>query len=166
MKALSEIDKKMLKILLSSNRRVSSLFICRTLEQPLSTVQRRRKNLERDFLEISYHLRLEKFGLRKAQILVSIDKDSAANIAKELLTFEEILEISSSMGMGDIDIRVDAIFRNNSELLDLIERVRSIKGVSDAKWVEIVKIVGKNQVPLRIFDTIPTNNDILNAKAQ
>jgi predicted transcriptional regulator len=47
---LSDVDKKMLQTLLASSGRVSSLALSRKLEIPLTTIQRRRKRLESEFL--------------------------------------------------------------------------------------------------------------------
>ncbi|MGH9992620.1 MAG: winged helix-turn-helix transcriptional regulator, partial [Nitrososphaera sp.] len=65
----TEVDKKVLKSLLDSSGRVSSLALSRKLEIPLTTVQRRRKRLEGEFLEVSYSLRLDKLGWRRAELL-------------------------------------------------------------------------------------------------
>jgi len=173
-RSISDIDRKMLDIFLSTNGRVSSLLISRTIGTPLTTVQRRRKKLERDFLETSYHLRFEKFNLRRAQVLISVDKDSTPDIAKELLSFNEIIEIGRSIGMDNVDLHADVIFTDNSELLELIERIRAIKGVKATKWVEIVKNIGKNPMPARMLDAIVTkkknninnNKNILNPTVQ
>lgn len=158
MRLISDIDKRMLSIFLASNERVSSLHISRTLGTPLTTVQRRRKRLETEFLETSYRLKLEKFGLRKAQILISVDKGSAVDVGRKLLRFEEILSISRPIGMDTVDLYAEVIFSSNSGLLDLIERIRFIDGVKETKWIEIVKVFGKNPIPSRMFDAIETKN--------
>src|SRR5690554_6417282 len=62
---LSLTDQKILKSLLASGGRVSSLKLSRELDIPLSTVQRRRKRLEELLLETSYVLKVDKFGWRR-----------------------------------------------------------------------------------------------------
>lgn len=85
MPVLSQADKKILKSLLSSGGRVSSLKLSRELDIPLSTVQRRRKRLEESFLETSYVLKGEKFGWRRATLFLSTQNGLTSSVVKELL---------------------------------------------------------------------------------
>src|SRR5215510_5388117 len=81
-KLLSEVDKKMLQTLLASSGRISSLALSRKLEIPLTTIQRRRKRLESEFLEVDYSLRLDKLGWRNADLLISTSRGAASSIGK------------------------------------------------------------------------------------
>jgi len=140
----TEVDKKVLKSLLDSSGRVSSLSLSRKLEIPLTTVQRRRKRLESEFLEVSYSLRLDKLGWRKAQLLVSTEKGRTSSVGKELLNHDSITRVSKSIGEHTIDLHAESVFKNNKELLDVIEWVKSLEGVRDIVWTEPVEMVGKN----------------------
>jgi DNA-binding Lrp family transcriptional regulator len=140
----TEVDKKVLKSLLDSSGRVSSLSLSRKLEIPLTTVQRRRKRLESEFLEVSYSLRLDKLGWRKAQLLVSTEKGRTSSVGKELLNHDSITRVSKSIGEHTIDLHAESVFKNNKELLDVIEWVKSLEGVRDVVWTEPVEMVGKN----------------------
>jgi tetrahydromethanopterin S-methyltransferase subunit G len=45
------------------------------------------------------------------------------------------------------------IIKDNAELLDLVEKVQAIDGVSDAVWSEVVQVIGrKRSVPSHIID--------------
>ena len=140
----TEVDKKVLKSLLDSSGRVSSLSLSRKLEIPLTTVQRRRKRLESEFLEVSYSLRLDKLGWRKAQLLVSTEKGMTSTVGKELLNHDSITRVSKSIGEHTIDLHVESVFKNNKELMDVMEWVKSLEGVRDVVWTEPVEMVGKN----------------------
>jgi len=140
----TEVDKKVLKSLLDSSGRVSSLSLSRKLEIPLTTVQRRRKRLEGEFLEVSYSLRLDKLGWRKADLLVSTHKGMTSAIGKELLTHNTITRVSKSLGEHTIDLHAESVFKNNKELLNVIEWIKSLDGVRDVIWTEAVEMVGKN----------------------
>jgi DNA-binding Lrp family transcriptional regulator len=140
----TEVDKKVMKALLDSSGRVSSLSISRKLEIPLTTVQRRRKRLEGEYLEVSYSLRLDKLGWRKAQLLVSTEKGRTGHVGKELLNHDSITRVSKSIGEHTIDLHAESVFKNNKELLDVIEWVKSVEGVRDVVWTEPVEMVGKN----------------------
>ena len=140
----TEVDKKVLKSLLDSSGRVSSLSLSRKLEIPLTTVQRRRKRLESEFLEVSYSLRLDRLGWRKAELLVSTEKGRTTAVGKELLGHNSITKVSKAIGEHTIDIHAESVFKNNKELLAVIEWVKSVDGVKDVVWTEPVEMVGKN----------------------
>jgi hypothetical protein len=140
----TEVDKKVLKSLLDSSGRVSSLSLSRKLEIPLTTVQRRRKRLEGEFLEVSYSLRLDKLGWRKAQLLVSTEKGMTSSVGKELLNHDSITRVSKSIGEHTIDLHAESVFKSNKELMDVMEWVKSLEGVRDVVWTEPVEMVGKN----------------------
>jgi DNA-binding Lrp family transcriptional regulator len=60
---LSNIDREILKAVLSpSGKNFSSTLLSKKLGVPQTTIQRRRSRLEKEFLELSYSLNLEKFG--------------------------------------------------------------------------------------------------------
>ena len=140
----TEVDKKVLKSLLESSGRVSSLSLSRKLEIPLTTVQRRRKRLESEFLEVTYSLRLEKLGWRKAELLVSTHSGMTSSVGKELLGHNSITRVSKAIGEHTIDLHVEVVFKNNKELLNLIEWAKSLDGIRDIVWTEPVEMVGKN----------------------
>ncbi len=62
---LSEIDGKILRLLLSSEGRMTTHDISLELGVPLSTVQRTRKRLESDFLVRTYGLISNKVWISK-----------------------------------------------------------------------------------------------------
>jgi DNA-binding Lrp family transcriptional regulator len=65
MPLLSRIDKMILKEILSPNENKSSASMSRKLEISMTTLQRRRKRLEKEFLEEDYTFLLKKFGWRR-----------------------------------------------------------------------------------------------------
>ncbi|RPJ29759.1 MAG: winged helix-turn-helix transcriptional regulator, partial [Nitrosopumilales archaeon] len=63
---LSQIDRKILKILLTPNGHLKSTkSISTKLGIPITTARRRRKRLEDKFLKVQYVLDIEKFGWRR-----------------------------------------------------------------------------------------------------
>ena len=67
---LSQIDRKLLKILLSPNGvQKSTKSISAKLGIPVTTIRRRRKRLEDKFLKIQYVLDIDKFGWRRVDFL-------------------------------------------------------------------------------------------------
>ncbi len=140
----TEVDKKVLRSLLDSSGKVSSLALSRKLEIPLTTVQRRRKRLESEFLEVSYSLRLDKLGWRKADLLVSTEKGMTSTVGKEILAHNNITRVSKAIGEHTIDLHAESVFRDNKQLMDVIEWIKSLEGVRDVVWTEPVEMVGKN----------------------
>lgn len=140
----SEVDKKVLKSLLGSSGRVSSLALSRKLDIPLTTVQRRRKRLETEFLDVSYSLRLDKLGWRTADLLVSTQRGTTSTVGKDLLSHSSITRVCKAIGEHTIDLLAVSVFRDNKELLKVIEWIKSLDGVKDVVWTEPIEVVGLN----------------------
>jgi DNA-binding Lrp family transcriptional regulator len=154
---LSESDKEILKVLLSPDNGIkrSSLLLAEKLRIPLTTIQRRKKRLEKDFLTSSYTLNLEKFGWRRVDLLIYTRNGKTESVANRLLENEEVVYVGKSIGEHTIDLRVEIIVRDNSELLDILEKVKAMDGVNDVIWSEIVRVVGrKRSIPSRIIDML------------
>jgi DNA-binding Lrp family transcriptional regulator len=142
---LSPVDKKILKTLLSSTGEISSLMLSRELDIPLSTVQRRRKRLEAEFLEASYSPKLEKLGWRVAMLFVHTEKGNTLSVGKEILSWKDsTVRVWRGIGAETTDIITEVIFKENRELLAIIERVKGLKGVTNLSWIELVATIGKN----------------------
>ena len=76
-------------------------------------------------------------------------------MANRLLENEEVVYVGKSIGEHTIDLRVEIIVRDNSELLNILEKVKAMDGVNDVIWSEIVKVVGrKRSIPSRIIDML------------
>ena len=155
LRKLSQIDKRILKILLDPTARISSHALAIKLGLPRTTVQRRRNYLEKHFLEFAYSLKLNDLGYRRVDMLIYTSGGSTIEIAKKLLQRDEIVYVGQSIGEHTIDLRAEVIIKDNSQLLDLLEEVKAIPSVRDVIWSEIVKIVGqKKSVPSSVLDVI------------
>jgi len=153
---LSDVDRSILKVLLDTNDgKRSSILLSKRLGIPPTTILRRRKRMEKDFLDISYSLNLEKFGWRRVDLLISTRNGKTASIAKQLLSKDEVVYVGKSIGEHTIDLRAEIIIRDNAELLDVLEKVKAMDGVNDTIWSEIVEVVGrKRSIPSRIIDRL------------
>jgi DNA-binding Lrp family transcriptional regulator len=157
LRRLTDTDKQILRSLVSSRGRISSVELSRKLEIPLTTIQRRRKRLESEFLEVAYSLKLEKLGWRRADLLVSTFKGTSPNVGKGLLTHNSITRVCRSIGEHTIDLHAEIVFKDNTELLNVIEWIKSLDGVKDVVWTEPVELMGKNLAgPLQILDQLKT----------
>jgi len=142
--SFSDLDKKLLKSLLYSGGTSSSLTLSRKLEIPYSTIWRRRKRLENQFLEKSCSLRLDRLGWRMADLLVSTHKGRSSIVGKEMLDLSSITMVRRTIGEHTIDLHAEIVFKNNKELSNAIEWIKSIEGVKEVVWTEPVETVGRN----------------------
>lgn len=155
LRKLSEIDKKILKVLLKPNGRVSSHALAAKIGLPRTTVQRRRNYLEKHFLEFTYSLKLQDLGYRRVDLLIFTGGGKTDLIAEKLLARDEVVYVGRSIGEHTIDLRAEVIIKDNSQLLGLLEEVKAMPSVKDVVWSEIVKIVGKKlSIPNSIIDKL------------
>jgi len=151
---LTAVDKKILKMLLTPDGMHSSKSLARKLGVPATTVQRRRKRLEK-FLEVSYTLSLKTFGWHKVDFLIATESGKTAQIGKKLLEREEIIYVGKSIGQHTIDLRVETILEDNAEILRMMELLKATPGIKDVVWTEIVEVVGrKMSIPSQIVDRL------------
>ena len=152
---LSDIDKKLLKILLSPNGNVKSSSISKELGLPITTIRRRRKRLETEFLKSYYVLDIEKFGWRRVDFFISTKNGKINSVANKLMEIDEVTYVGKSIGEHTIDLRVETIVKDNVILLDLLENIKGMDGVNDVVWSEIVNVVGKKRsIPSSIIDQL------------
>ena len=157
---LSSVDKEILKTLLASEGDASPHALEHKLGIPRSTIQRRRRHLEDTYLEHSYSLNWANLGYRRVDLLIFTGGGATQAIAKR--TAEARLghvcrqkPIRQSVGGHTIDLRAEAIIKDNSELLGLLELVKAMRNVKHVIWSEIVEVVGqKRSVPMSIIDKL------------
>jgi DNA-binding Lrp family transcriptional regulator len=152
---LSDIDKKILKVLLEPNGKISSVQLEKKLGLPRTTIQRRRRHLEKVFLQFQYVLKLEHLAFRRVDLLIYTGGGATKEIAKKLLARDEVVYVGRSIGEHAIDLRAEVIIEKNKELLDLLEEVKAMPSVRDVIWSEIVEIMGKKMsIPSSIIDKL------------
>jgi hypothetical protein len=118
-------------------------------------VQRHRKRLEKEFLQISYSLDLKKFGWHRVDFFVSTEGGKTLSIGKELLKHDEVIHVGRSIGEQAIDLHVRSILQDNAEILRMMELLKSMSGIKDVVWSEVVEVVGaKGAVPINIIDKL------------
>jgi len=144
---LSEEDRKMLKLLVDSEGRISSHEISQQFGVSLSTVQRRRRRLEETYFIRTYTLDPLKFGYRRIELLLCTVGGTTIDIGMELLKLEEVTSVFRTIGEHAIDLRVEVFVKDNPTLLDLLEQVKAMKGVRDVAWTEIFQPVEMTNPP-------------------
>ena len=153
---LSTLDRTILKEILANHEKKTSDFISKKTGDHLTTIQRRRKRLEKEYFKKNEDFFcLEKFGWRRVDFFISTRKGRSDEVAKELLTLKQVISVGKSIGEHTIDMRVESIVKDNSQILDLMEKMKAMDGIRDVVWSEIVKIVGKKKsVPSYIVDLL------------
>jgi DNA-binding Lrp family transcriptional regulator len=148
---LSDADRKMLRLLLDSEGTIPTHEMSEQLGIPISTVQRRRKRLEADYLVKHYSLDPMKFGWRKIDLLIYTEGGETMNVGRELLKREEVTYAARTIGEHTIDLRIEVFVKDNSVLLNLLEDVKAMKGVRDVVWTEIIETIGRKNPPNHIL---------------
>ena len=143
---LSDLDKRVLRQMVTSKGHVSSLTLSRELGIPLTTVQRRRKGLEDKLVERNYFLKVEKLGWRRAILLLSIDSGAANRLGAEILEMaDEVESVHRMLGDNTVDLKAEVVFKTNSELISLIDKIKSKEGVKNVLWSEPIELIGRSQ---------------------
>lgn len=153
---ISDLDRKLLKILLQPNGDLkSSKTLSAKLGMPITTVRRRRKRLESTLLKLHYVLDIEKFGWRRVDFFIAIKNGMVNAVASKLLDSDEVTYVGKSIGEHTIDLRVETIVKDNASVLDILEKIKAMDGVNDVVWSEIVSVVGRKiSIPSSIIDKI------------
>lgn len=160
--SLTTVDRKILKILLAPVRLqrlkgspVSNEAISSKLRVPLNTIKQRRKLLEENYLRFFYDMNLANVGWRRIDLLIATSRGATIHIAKKMLKLKHITYVGRSIGQQTIDLRAELIVKDNSQLLDHIEKVKGMDGVRDIMWSEIVHVVGrKGSIPPEVIDIL------------
>ena len=144
-----------LKEILSPIENKTSDTLSKKLNISLTTLQRRRMRLEKEFLEQDYTLLLNKFGWRRIDFFISTTNGKTDVLANDIVSLDQVTKVGKSIGEHTIDLRVETIVNDNQELLNTLEKLKAMEGVRDVVWSEIVKTIGnKMSVPSHVIDRL------------
>lgn len=147
---MSVIDRLILKEITSPNGSTPN-FLSKKFKVHTITIARRRKRLEKEFFEKEHTFCIEKFGWRCVDFFISTTAGTTDQVANDLLELDEIIFVGKSIGQRTIDLRVEAIVKDNAHILDLLEVIEAMNGIKNAVWSEIVSIVEKKMPVLDAF---------------
>ena len=120
---------------------------------PLSTVQRRRANLEKSVLKRSYSVNMSKFGLRIVKLHIKANGGMSNEIAKRIFqNYSNVLRATVEMD-SIADIIAETYVRNTSELYNMTEAIKRMPEVSDVQFSETVTEVGRRGINLKEYAT-------------
>ena len=147
-------NKKILKILVTSGGKVTSRTIAQKLGIPLTIAQRRRKRLEKEYLNMSCSLKLNKFGWRIIELLIATEHGLTSAVGKAIFGRKETFSVSMTIGQHTIDLKAEIAVKDNGQLLDIIEEIQKMRGVKDVMWIEMIREIGRKAVPAYVIDKI------------
>jgi DNA-binding Lrp family transcriptional regulator len=138
------MDKTHIGILnaIVDNPNVSTRDIAKSLEVPLSTIQRRRSLLEETVLQKNYFIDLKELGWRRADMFVSVDKGNSEKVVRLLLEKTHVLSVSTRVGHPEVNVAASVFYKNTQELHALTEAMPHVTAV---EWSEIVTVINKKQ---------------------
>jgi DNA-binding Lrp family transcriptional regulator len=131
---------------LIQNPTLTSEAIARTVNAPLSTVQRRRTALERSILTKSYNLDMSLFGWRIADLMIELEKGDPVAISENIIqnNIKSIMNASLRIGSPQVNMVAQVCYRSSKELHQILQGIRALDRVGRVEWSEIVQVIAKN----------------------
>jgi DNA-binding Lrp family transcriptional regulator len=150
---VDELDLKIIDLMVQGN---NNKQIASEIKAPLSTVQRRTKRLLSEQIVISKtELNYQKFGFKRGLLHLFISNGDIENIVKEISKLNGITSIE--IHIGNSDIIGNVIYKDSSELLDIIKEVKKLEGVEKIVWSEQIRQFNNKNIDIK---------DIPNGKLQ
>ena len=131
---LDKIDYKIISLLIPGfeNKEIS-----RELGIPLSTVQRRTRNIIRNGLvEIRIQPNFRKIGVKKGLLQVYIRTGEIKESAEEISKLDGVL--NSSVHVGNSDVVAEFVYEDSEQLIDTIIKIKRLENVERVLWSEEV----------------------------
>ena len=140
---IDEVDLELIDLLQQGydNKRIA-----KTMDSPLSTVQRRTRLIFENGLASS---RVEadyaKIGYKKGFLVICPKGCKISKIIEILQKISGIISISANI--GNFPIICTIVYRNTEELYELISKVQELDNVKDVLWSEEIYHVTTNTYP-------------------
>lgn len=131
-KHLDSNDVKILELLLNSK---NNKQISKAIGIPLSTVQRRVRNLiANDLIKNKVELNYEKLGFKTGLLHIYLDDGDIHETLQKILSFDKIESVE--IHIGNSDLLGSVVYRDSRDLLDLISKTKKLAGVEKIVWSE------------------------------
>ncbi|MGE0388732.1 MAG: winged helix-turn-helix transcriptional regulator [Candidatus Nitrosocosmicus sp.] len=140
---------------LVNNGDIKSSEIAAKLKIPLSTIQRRRSNLEKNsILKKNYTLDFKKLGLRISEISVATRNGESQNVMNVFYNKHKknIVNMALRIGNPDTNISFRVAYSDSIELFSLLEEIKEMEMVSMVEWSEY--ITEKNNKEISFSDLV------------
>jgi DNA-binding Lrp family transcriptional regulator len=132
---IDNLDQKLLELLMKGyeNKKIAT-----EVKTPLSTIQRRIKKIYvNQYINRKNELNYNKLGFRKGYLHISLKGDNSYKVAQKLAGIKNIISVSQVT--GGFDIMGVCIFKDNNDLFNLLEKIKTIERVDKVTWVEEVR---------------------------
>lgn len=131
---VDELDLKIMKLMLSE---LSNADIAAELKKPLSTIQRRTRQLiSSGVITQRYRLDYKKLGYKKGFLHVYLRDGKIYEVAEKLRTFDHVLSVS--IHIGNSDVVAEYATGDSNDLLELMAEVKHMPTVDRVVWSEEV----------------------------
>jgi len=131
---LDKIDYNIISLLIPG---LENKEISKELGIPLSTIQRRTRNIIKNGLvEIKIQPNFKRIGLKKGLLQIYIRTGSIKETILEISKFDGVL--SSSVHVGNSDIVAEFVYEDSEQLLDTIVKIKRLESVERVLWSEEV----------------------------
>ena len=131
-KILDHNDVKILELLLSgrNNKQISQ-----EIRIPLSTVQRRARNLiANNIIKNKVELNYEILGLKTGLLHIYLEDGDIHEILQKIMNFDKTESVE--IHIGNSDLLGNVVYRDSKDLLDLISKTKKLEGVDRIVWSE------------------------------
>jgi DNA-binding Lrp family transcriptional regulator len=136
-KPVRNIDEIDLKVIDLMTLRKANKEISQALKIPLSTIQRRVRNLiEAGFVNFNAEINYEKFGFKTGLVHVYLKNGNIDETAKKIKELKHITSIE--IHIGNSDVLGHVVYKGGKELLNLIASIKSMEAVDKVVWSERV----------------------------
>ena len=146
-KNIDEIDIRIIDLMIldKNNKEISQ-----DLKIPLSTIQRRVRNLiSVGYVTFKTQINYQKFGFKTGLLHIYLRNGNIEETAKKIHSLQNVTTVE--IHIGNSDILGHVVYRDSRALLNLISEVKKLDNVERIVWSE------------RIFQsTSKENNDIIN----
>jgi|SRR5919197_451099 DNA-binding Lrp family transcriptional regulator len=124
---------------------ISSQALSKKLDVPVSTIQRRRAQLEKSMLKRAYSFDYKAFGGRVGDLIIKVDKGKSKEVAQYLLkNYKDNITFVHTRINSEHNVSAHVIYKDTQELHELIESVRTMEYVVNVMWSETVEMIGDN----------------------
>ena len=148
-KLIDEIDQKLIELLI---RGYSNKKIALEAKSPLSTVQRRiRKIFENQYVQKKSELNHKRLGLRKCYLSISLKGGHSSVVTEKVSVMRGITSVSSVL--GSVDIMSTCLFRETTDLFEIIEAIKNIEYVDKVSSAEEVDNI-RSKLDNMIFSSL------------
>lgn len=131
---LDKIDYKIISLLIPG---LENKEISKELGIPLSTIQRRTRNIIKNGLvEIKIQPNFRRIGLKKGLLHIYVRTGNMKETALEISKLDGVL--SSSIHIGNSDIVAEFVYEDSEQLIDIIVNIKRLESVERVLWSEEV----------------------------